>query len=129
METFGNRLRSERKRLGLNQQNFATIGGVGANAQHHYELGARLPRVDYLMRLGAAGVDIPYLLNCGSAQDLPANELAVQRLISTHLSALASVMSETASVLLRPADTNVARTLGGKIESLQLGLQLIGDRS
>jgi transcriptional regulator with XRE-family HTH domain len=62
MTDFGTRLREERNRLGMSQEEFAAISGVGLNAQGRYERGMRSPRADYLMSIAARGVDILYLL-------------------------------------------------------------------
>ena len=59
---FGERLRSERERLGLSQQSFAEIGGVKRTTQHLYETGVRVPDLHYLDRIRAAGVDLGYLV-------------------------------------------------------------------
>lgn len=62
MDDFEGRLKSERSRLGLNQAEFATIGGVQKHAQFQYEKGMRRPNSDYLSAIAAAGVDVCYLL-------------------------------------------------------------------
>jgi len=62
MDVFGERLRRERSRLGLNQTEFAALGAVKQRAQYQYEKGLRRPNSDYLIALAAAGVDIGYLL-------------------------------------------------------------------
>jgi transcriptional regulator with XRE-family HTH domain len=61
-DQFGARLREERKVLGLSQQDFGAIGGVAANAQVHYESGARIPKSDYLVAIRRKGVDVLYVL-------------------------------------------------------------------
>jgi transcriptional regulator with XRE-family HTH domain len=59
---FGNRLRDERKRLGLNQQQLAEIGGCKRLAQHLYETEASAPTIRYLNAIALSGVDIAYLM-------------------------------------------------------------------
>mgnify|MGYP001601791592 FL=1 len=59
---IGNQLRKERERLQLSQHAFGRIGGVGQNAQGHYENGCRAPKADYLAAVAAAGVDILFVL-------------------------------------------------------------------
>ncbi|WP_130470963.1 XRE family transcriptional regulator [Candidatus Magnetaquicoccus inordinatus] len=61
METFSERLAGERKRLGMNQTDFAEIGGVGIGSQIRYESGERSPDAKYLMALTDAGVDVSFL--------------------------------------------------------------------
>lgn len=62
MDVFGERLKSERSRLGLNQAEFAALGGVKQHAQFQYEKGMRRPNSDYLGAIAAADVDVCYLL-------------------------------------------------------------------
>lgn len=61
MSDFPSRLREERKRLGLSQDELATMGGVKLNAQSNYENGKRAPDADYLARMAAQGVDVGFL--------------------------------------------------------------------
>ncbi|QXZ10257.1 helix-turn-helix domain-containing protein [Comamonas sp. Y33R10-2] len=63
MGEFFERLREERKRLGLSQTELGELGGVSKNAQSNYETGSRLPDVGYLVALKSGGVDIAYLLS------------------------------------------------------------------
>ncbi|WP_313604793.1 helix-turn-helix domain-containing protein [Comamonas jiangduensis] len=60
--TFGERLREERKRLGMNQTELALLGGVVKFTQINYEKDERTPDLDYLAKLEAAGVDAYYIL-------------------------------------------------------------------
>lgn len=60
--TFGRRLRSERDRLGLTQDDFGALGGVRRISQHLYEQDSRVPDLKYLMGLVDAGVDLVYLI-------------------------------------------------------------------
>jgi transcriptional regulator with XRE-family HTH domain len=60
--SFGERLASERKRLGLRQAEFASLVGTDAAKQSLYENGKRELRADYLARLADAQVDVIYIL-------------------------------------------------------------------
>ena len=62
MSTIGARLKQERTRIGLTQQELGQVGGVAANAQGAYEKGTRSPRADYLAKILTAGVDVVYVL-------------------------------------------------------------------
>lgn len=62
MGYFYGRLKEERKRLGLNQDEFAALGGVKKGAQFNYENGSRNPDSEYLVAIAAGGVDVLYLL-------------------------------------------------------------------
>lgn len=67
--TLGDRLRSERVRLGFSQEQLASLGGVRANAQGQYEHNKRIPRADYLTQLSALGMDVRYILLGASTTD------------------------------------------------------------
>ncbi|CAG2152588.1 helix-turn-helix domain-containing protein [Ralstonia mannitolilytica] len=56
------RLREERKRLGLTQERFGAEGGVGKLAQLNYEKGERSPDAAYLSAVALLGVDVSYVL-------------------------------------------------------------------
>lgn len=58
----GDRLRSERERLGLNQTEFGQLGGVKKLAQINYEKGDRQPDATYLAAIAAAGADVLYIV-------------------------------------------------------------------
>lgn len=62
METFGDRLREERRRLGLTQTEFAAISGQKKQSQVRYESGERSPDGNYFAALARADVDIMYVL-------------------------------------------------------------------
>lgn len=62
MAGFSDRLKEERKRLGLSQADMAAAGGVGLNSQSNYENGHRSPDAVYLERIASLGVDIGYLV-------------------------------------------------------------------
>ncbi|SMC24266.1 Transcriptional regulator, contains XRE-family HTH domain [Andreprevotia lacus DSM 23236] len=62
MSTIGERIKAERKRLGLNQEALATAGGVQRRTQTNYESDERSPDAAYLIAIAAAGVDVLYVL-------------------------------------------------------------------
>ncbi|EAS0613876.1 helix-turn-helix transcriptional regulator [Salmonella enterica subsp. enterica serovar Dahomey] len=62
MVTMGDRIREERKKLKLNQTDFARLAGCSRNAQAIYERGESLPGSAYLVKLSEMGVDIQYIL-------------------------------------------------------------------
>ena len=74
MSTFGERLRTERDRLGLSQDEFAALGGVKRGAQVNYEKGERSPDVAYLTAVAKGGVDVLYLVT-GVRQHVAVREL------------------------------------------------------
>lgn len=66
MSDFSSRLRDERRRLNVSQEEFAALGGVKKGAQFNYENGSRSPDAEYLQAIANAGVDVQFLLT-GSA--------------------------------------------------------------
>lgn len=70
MSTINKRLREERNRLGLNQDELAEIGGVKRGAQINYESGERCPDGHYFSAIAAAGADVNYILTGHRAQPL-----------------------------------------------------------
>lgn len=75
MSTFSDRLREERKRLGMNQTELAAAAGVQKQAQVNYEAGKRSPNADYLAALAAVGADVLYILTGQRSQPVPAEAL------------------------------------------------------
>lgn len=61
-QSFGQRLREERERLGMSQVQLAEQGKVARTTQHIYEADIRVPDVTYLERLRGIGVDVAYLV-------------------------------------------------------------------
>lgn len=61
--SVGNRLQSERKRLGLSQEDFAKQMGVSLSSQKRYETGEREPAATYLDKLDTIGADSIYVLS------------------------------------------------------------------
>lgn len=59
---FGERLKAERRRLGLTQEQFAEKVGVQRLAQSQYESELREPRLSYLAEVGQLGANLDYLL-------------------------------------------------------------------
>jgi len=59
---FGDRLREERQRFGLNQTAMGELGGVTKKTQMLYESSTRAPDAEYLAAIAAAGADVLYIL-------------------------------------------------------------------
>lgn len=62
MSTTQERLKEERKRLGLSQEAFARLGGVQKRTQINYEKGMRTPDAAYLQSIAGSGVDVRYVV-------------------------------------------------------------------
>ena len=99
MSRFNERLREERKRLGLNQTDFSAFAAVSTETQSNYERGSRKPDSDYLEALAANGVDVGYLLTgvrmpaansttVGVAQAAAASEDTTMRAVTREEAAL-----------------------------------------
>ncbi len=77
-QEFSERLREERKRLEMNQTEFAKAAGVHLNTQSRYEKGERAPDTAYLGAIAKVGVDMAFLLTGERGQDIQ-GELKFQR--------------------------------------------------
>lgn len=98
MSAFGDRLKAERLRLGLSQDDFASAGGVARNAQGHYESGHRSPSAEYLLLVATLGVDLTYVMTGHRAvQTLSTEESA---LLDNYASATKDGKRAARSVLL-----------------------------
>lgn len=60
--TIGERLREERERTGLNQADFAAIGGASKRSQIDWEKGVAAPNATFLSAVAAHGVDVTYVI-------------------------------------------------------------------
>ncbi|NMG63453.1 helix-turn-helix domain-containing protein [Azoarcus indigens] len=74
MGSIGERLRSERLRLGMSQADFGSLAGVQKQAQLKYEKGERLPGAAYLAAVAGEGVDVLYVLTGRRAVEVAAGE-------------------------------------------------------
>lgn len=59
---FGERLKLERKRLGMNQEEFGAKAGIQRFTQYQYEAEVNSPNVRYLASILEIGVDLTYVL-------------------------------------------------------------------
>ncbi len=71
MPLLGDRLRAERERRGLSQQELADLCGVTMRSQRNYEKAERQPDAAYLAALAAAGMDMAYIVTGQRASGLP----------------------------------------------------------
>lgn len=81
-EEFSARLREERKRLGMNQTEFAKAVGVHLNSQSRYEKGERAPDTAYLAAIAQIGVDMRFLLAGERGDDLKGELSAAKHLLN-----------------------------------------------
>lgn len=59
----GSRLRSERERLGLTQEQLGIAAGTNRMTPSRYEQGSHLPTLGFLAAVASAGVDVDYVIN------------------------------------------------------------------
>lgn len=59
---IGDRIRSERERLGFKQADFAALGGASKNSQLAWEKGHAMPNAGVLAEYAKAGADVLYIL-------------------------------------------------------------------
>jgi len=71
----GERLREERTRLGLKQEDLAAAGSVNRNTQGSYERGARNPDTAYLAAIAGLGIDVLYVVT-GARVPEPLSDLS-----------------------------------------------------
>ena len=73
--SFGERLRSERERLQLTQEQFADVGGASKRAQAAWEKGDQVPNAEFLASVATIGVDVLYVVT-GQRMPLSADTLS-----------------------------------------------------
>jgi transcriptional regulator with XRE-family HTH domain len=83
MNSFGERLRMERERLGLNQAEMAALFSSHKNTQYAYENDQQSPTAATLALLAKAGVDI-YFLFYGNYVDAAATQQMAETLKVLH---------------------------------------------
>ncbi len=76
---FGERLREERRRLGLSQAKFAEQVGIQRVTQHFYEKEHNPPNYKYFKEISELGVDLVYLF-FNKKKDPSAMELSLDTL-------------------------------------------------
>lgn len=73
--TFGMRLRAERKRLGLSQDEMAEQLAVSRSSIAFYESDRTIPGIDCMVRAVDAGVDVWYVMFSARGAEAAANSL------------------------------------------------------
>lgn len=82
--TIGERLRSERERLGLSQPSFAATVGTTKQTLFSWETGKTAPDGFQLAALGAIGVDVLYVVSGERNPAAPALDVAERLLIDNY---------------------------------------------
>jgi transcriptional regulator with XRE-family HTH domain len=84
MCNISERLLEERKRLGLNQEKMAEIGGVAKRTYCNYESGEREPMGSFFTAIAAAGADVQYILTGSRTQPIGALSPRQQALLDNY---------------------------------------------
>lgn len=105
--SFGQRLRSERERLGFNQLEFSDLGGIKRSSQILYESGRRVPDVRYLEKIKVAGVDLIYLVTGEYRVQLPADALVIRHATLTAMYKLVDELCKDGAGNLFPTDVRL----------------------
>lgn len=79
MVIIGNRLREERTRLALTQDQFAEKAGVTKRSLVNYEKGERSPDAAFLAAIADAGADVLYILTGMRSQEAQEEQLLPPR--------------------------------------------------
>ncbi len=74
MKAIGQRLKQERVRLGLTQEELANIGSVHRNVQGRYERSESIPDARYLNAFSVAGGDASFVVTGRTSRSTPLNE-------------------------------------------------------
>ena len=101
MPLLGERLRAERERLGLGQQELADKCGVTMRSQRNYEKGERQPDAAYLAAFTALHGDVLYVLTGQQPQAVPEHS---NDALTHHLTESAKPVTEAAAVPLIDAE-------------------------
>ena len=120
---IGLRLRKERQRLGLSQNELGNRGGVEANAQGRYENGIRAPNATYFMAVADLGIDLLFVLTgvktVTAAKDLSPAErdlmIKFRSLLLEDQNAIMQVMGTIAKLLELTLDGKTTAVNGNNL--------------
>ncbi|HZH44277.1 MAG TPA: helix-turn-helix transcriptional regulator [Lysobacter sp.] len=123
------RLREERDRIGLNQADFAALGGVSRRTQAAYEAASTAPDVAYLSAIAAHGADVVYILTGRPAATVSSEEselLRRYRGASPEIRAAALAVLGTATAATQPTGGVTVNGGAGQVVS---GPLTVGEQS
>uniref|UniRef100_T1HRW2 HTH cro/C1-type domain-containing protein n=2 Tax=cellular organisms TaxID=131567 RepID=T1HRW2_RHOPR len=101
LEGVGDRLKSERLRLGLSQEIFAERCGVKKLTQYNYEKSERHPDAAYLVSAKALGVDVNYLITGERSDEASALDVVRDEEEANLLTAFRHIPSESRDIVQR----------------------------
>lgn len=139
-EEFAVRLKTLRESLGLSQEQFAELVGVKRVSQYLYEVGDRLPTLEYLFKAHKAGIDVVHLLMGTQVEPsghprsrIPSKDqfvamysvieaLAVDRLgRPLPFEKRRKIVGEAYEILTKPDNANSIRELRARIKQIAAG--------
>lgn len=82
--SFGERLREERKRMGLSQPQFAALAGTTKQTLFSWESGKTAPDGFQLEALAESGMDVLFVVTGQRLAEQPATDAAEQVLLSSY---------------------------------------------
>ncbi|OZI15441.1 hypothetical protein CE195_01510 [Sodalis-like symbiont of Philaenus spumarius] len=101
LEGVGDRLKSERLRLGLSQEIFAERCGVKKLTQYNYEKSERHPDTGYLIAAKVLGIDLLYVITGERSDEASALDVVRDEEEAEMLTAFRHIPSETREVAKR----------------------------
>lgn len=101
LEGVGERLKSERLRLGLSQEIFAERCGVKKLTQYNYEKSKRHPDAGYLIAAKALGVDLNYVITAQRSDEASVLDVVRDEEEAEVLTAFRHIPNETCEVAKR----------------------------
>ncbi|MFV9997287.1 MAG: helix-turn-helix domain-containing protein [Arsenophonus endosymbiont of Dermacentor nuttalli] len=116
--SLAEKIREERKRIGLTQVQFAKVAGVQPTTQVNYEKGIRVPDAAYLEKVAITGVDVLYIITGQRASNLNGitNDEAeiIQLYRSAPLSVKTAVYGALTSTTAPSGNTSISVTGSGQ---------------
>lgn len=110
--TIGDRIKAERERVGMSQEELARSASVSSRSQRNYEAGTRVPNADYLLAIAKAGIDISYVLTGTKTYAL---EVAAEQLLSALGEKLGIDADQITDAIERVHNADVAKEEGQDI--------------
>lgn len=126
---IGERLEAERKRLLLNQDQMAALGGVAKRTYCNYESGEREPGCAFLEALTKVGVDAQFVITGQrAASNLPSDEVM---LLERYRASPPSLRDAAIRVLLGGAETSKAKHAVTQVfhTGVDIGQHIQGDQT
>jgi transcriptional regulator with XRE-family HTH domain len=109
---MGGRLKEERTRMGLSQEEFAKLGYVGRKAQVSYESGERKPDSEYLQGIAEHGADCQYILTGVRSLNLKDVERAGMEQFMVQFPPIVKLHKEIDTAMLASILSDVLRVCG-----------------